>query len=55
MLRAALVLLGIALLAALFGFGGVAGIAAGGAELLLMLFVVVLVIGAIFGFARNAA
>jgi len=50
----ALVLIVIAILAALFGFGGVAGTAMSGAHLLIWLAVIVVVIGLVFAFMRRA-
>ena len=50
----ALVLIVIAILAALFGFGGVAGTAMSGAHLLIWLAVIVVVVGLIFAFMRRA-
>ena len=55
MLHWALTFFAIALLAALLGFGGVAGTAAGIGKLLLQVFCVLLVIGLIFGFSRRTA
>lgn len=49
----ALVLIGIALIAALFGFGGVASTAMGGAHLLIWVAVVILVIGIAFAIMRR--
>jgi uncharacterized membrane protein YtjA (UPF0391 family) len=54
MLQMALGLFVIALIAAFFGFGGLAGLAAGGAQLLLFGFLVLIVVGLLFGtFTRN--
>jgi uncharacterized membrane protein YtjA (UPF0391 family) len=50
----ALVLIVIALVAALFGFGGVASTALGGAHLLIWLAVVVVVVGVVFALIRRA-
>ncbi len=50
----ALVLIVIAVVAALFGFGGVAGTAMSGANLLIWLAVIVVVVGLIFAFMRRA-
>ncbi|MDE3174886.1 MAG: DUF1328 domain-containing protein [Pseudomonadota bacterium] len=50
----ALVLIVVALIAALFGFGGVASTAMGGAHLLIWLAVIVIVIGVIFALMRRA-
>jgi uncharacterized membrane protein YtjA (UPF0391 family) len=50
----ALVLIVIAIVAALFGFGGVSGAAMGGAHLLIWLAVIVVVVGLIFAFMRRA-
>ncbi|MEM9955590.1 MAG: DUF1328 domain-containing protein [Chloroflexota bacterium] len=49
MFRLALAFLVIALIAAFFGFGGIAGLAASGAELLFVVGLIVLVLGLIFG------
>ena len=50
----ALVLIVIALVAALFGFGGVASTAMGGAHLLIWLAVVVVIVGVVFALLRRA-
>jgi uncharacterized membrane protein YtjA (UPF0391 family) len=50
----ALVLIVVALLAALFGFGGVASTAMGGAHLLIWVAVIVLIVGVVFAFMRRA-
>jgi uncharacterized membrane protein YtjA (UPF0391 family) len=50
----ALVLIAIALVAALFGFGGVASTAMGGAHLLIWLAVVVVIVGVVFAIMRRA-
>jgi uncharacterized membrane protein YtjA (UPF0391 family) len=50
----ALVLIVIALVAALLGFGGVAGTAMSGAHLLIWLAVVIIIIGLVFAFIRRA-
>lgn len=50
----ALVLIVIALVAALLGFGGVASTAMGGAHLLIWVAVVVLIIGVVLAFIRRA-
>jgi uncharacterized membrane protein YtjA (UPF0391 family) len=50
----ALILIGIAIVAALFGFGGVASTAMGGAHLLIWVAVVLIIIGIIFAFIRRA-
>jgi uncharacterized membrane protein YtjA (UPF0391 family) len=50
----ALILIGIAIIAALFGFGGVASTAMGGAHLLIWVAVVLIIIGIIFAFIRRA-
>ena len=50
----AIVLIVVALLAALFGFGGVASTAMGGAHLLIWVAVIVLVVGLVFAFMRRA-
>jgi uncharacterized membrane protein YtjA (UPF0391 family) len=49
MLRYALIFFVIALVAAMFGFGGVAGMSADIGKTLLTLFVVLLVVGLLFG------
>ena len=53
MLRVALGLFVIALIAAFFGFGGVAGLAAGGAQLFFFGFIVLAVLGLLFGVVRS--
>ena len=50
----ALVLIVIALVAALLGFGGLASTAMGGAHLLIWVAVVVLIIGVVFAFVRRS-
>jgi uncharacterized membrane protein YtjA (UPF0391 family) len=50
----ALVLIVIALVAALFGFGGLASTAMGGAHLLIWVAVVIVVVGVVFAFMRRA-
>jgi uncharacterized membrane protein YtjA (UPF0391 family) len=50
----ALVLIVIALVATLFGFGGVASTAMGGAHLLIWLAVVIVVVGVVFALIRRA-
>jgi uncharacterized membrane protein YtjA (UPF0391 family) len=50
----ALVLIVIAILAALFGFGGVSATAMSGAHLLIWVAVIVVVIGLVFAFMRRA-
>jgi uncharacterized membrane protein YtjA (UPF0391 family) len=50
----ALVLIVIALVAALLGFGGVAGTAMSGAHMLLWVAVVIVVVGVVFAFIRRA-
>jgi len=50
----ALVLIVVALLAALFGFGGVASTAMGGAHLLIWVAVIIIVVGVVFAFLRRA-
>jgi len=50
----ALVLIAVALVAALLGFGGVASTAMGGAHLLIWVAVVVIIIGVVFAFIRRA-
>jgi uncharacterized membrane protein YtjA (UPF0391 family) len=54
MLRWALILLVVALVAALLGFGGIASGAAGIAKLLFVLFLVVFVISLVMGLVRRA-
>lgn len=49
MLQAAIIFLVIALAAALFGFGGIAGAAAGIAQILFWVFLVLFVLTLIFG------
>lgn len=49
MLRIALGLFVVALIAAFFGFGGVSGIAMGGAELFFVGFIILAVLGLLFG------
>jgi uncharacterized membrane protein YtjA (UPF0391 family) len=49
----AIVLIVVALVAALLGFGGVASTAMGGAHMLIWVAVVVLIIGLVFGFMRR--
>jgi uncharacterized membrane protein YtjA (UPF0391 family) len=51
----AIVLIVVALVAALLGFGGVSATAMGGAHLLIWLAVVVLIIGVVFAFIRRAS
>lgn len=53
MLRLALLFLVIALVAALFGFGGIAAGAASIAKILFWVFLVVFLISLIFGFGRR--
>ena len=50
----ALVLIVVALLAALFGFGGVASTAMGGAHLLIWVAVIVIIVGVVFAVMRRA-
>jgi uncharacterized membrane protein YtjA (UPF0391 family) len=50
----ALVLIVIALVAALLGFGGVAGTAMSGAHLLIWLAVVIVIVGVVFALIRRA-
>jgi uncharacterized membrane protein YtjA (UPF0391 family) len=50
----ALALIVMALVAALFGFGGVASTAMGGAHLLIWLAVIVIIIGLVLAFVRRA-
>ncbi len=54
MLNYALVFLVVALIAAVFGFGGVAIAAAGIAKLLFFLFVVLFLVSLVMGLARRA-
>ena len=49
----AIVLIVVALVAALLGFGGVASTAMGGAHMLIWVAVVVLVVGLVFGLMRR--
>ncbi|MDB5544950.1 MAG: rane protein [Hyphomicrobiales bacterium] len=53
LLHWALVFLVVALVAALFGFGGVAGTAMEGARILFWVALVLLVVSMVFGFARR--
>jgi uncharacterized membrane protein YtjA (UPF0391 family) len=53
LLHWALVFLVVALVAALFGFGGVAGTAMEGARILFWVAVVLLLVSLVFGFARR--
>ncbi len=53
MLQLALTFLVIALIAAAFGFGGIAGAAAGFAQILFFLFLVLFVVALIFGHVRT--
>jgi uncharacterized membrane protein YtjA (UPF0391 family) len=55
LLHWAIVFLVIAIVAAFFGFGGVAGTAAGGAQLLFYAAIALLVIGAVVGLLRRRA
>ena len=48
-----LIRIGIALLAALFGFGGVASTAMGGAHMLIWVAVIIVVVGILFGVMRR--
>ena len=50
----ALVLIAVALVAALLGFGGVASTAMGGAHLLIWVAVVIIVLGVVFALIRRA-
>ncbi len=50
----ALVLIVVAIVAALLGFGGVASTAMGGAHMLIWVAVIVIVIGVIFALVRRA-
>jgi uncharacterized membrane protein YtjA (UPF0391 family) len=49
----AIVLIVVALVAALLGFGGVASTAMGGAHMLIWVAVVVLIVGLVFGLMRR--
>ncbi|MGB7340190.1 MAG: DUF1328 domain-containing protein [Phototrophicaceae bacterium] len=49
MFRYAMIFLVIALIAALFGFGGLAGLAASGAQLFFFIGLIVVVLGLVFG------
>jgi uncharacterized membrane protein YtjA (UPF0391 family) len=53
LLHWALVFLVVALVAALFGFGGVAGTAMEGARILFWVALVLLLVSVVFGFARR--
>lgn len=53
MLRYALIFLGIAIVAAVFGFGGIAGAAAGIAQILFWIFLVVFIAALVMNFARG--
>jgi uncharacterized membrane protein YtjA (UPF0391 family) len=50
----AIVFLVVAIVAALFGFGGVAGVAVEGARLLFWIAIVLLVVSLVFGVIRRA-
>jgi uncharacterized membrane protein YtjA (UPF0391 family) len=50
----ALVLIVVALIAALFGFGGVASTAMGGAHLLIWVAVIIVIVGVVFAVMRRA-
>lgn len=52
MLRAAAILVVVALLLAIFGFGGAAGVAFEGAELFFVGFIILAVVGLLFGGIR---
>ena len=54
MLKWALIFLAVALIAALFGFGGIASSAAGIAKLLFVVFLVVFVVSLVIGLVRRA-
>lgn len=54
MLKWALIFLAVALIAALFGFGGITTSAAGIAKLLFVLFLVVFVVSLVLGLVRRA-
>lgn len=54
MLHYAIVFLVVALIAALFGFGGVAGTAMEGARILFWVAIILFVVSAIVGFLRRA-
>jgi uncharacterized membrane protein YtjA (UPF0391 family) len=53
MIDAILTLLGIALIAALLGFGGVASVAAGGAQLIFVIAIAVFVLAVLGHFVRT--
>jgi uncharacterized membrane protein YtjA (UPF0391 family) len=53
MLGWALIFLVIAIIAAIFGFGGIAGTAAGIAQVLFYIFIAIFVISLLFGLARG--
>jgi uncharacterized membrane protein YtjA (UPF0391 family) len=53
MLRAAILFLVIALVAALFGFGGVAGVSMDAARILFFVFIVLAVLAFLGGFVRR--
>jgi uncharacterized membrane protein YtjA (UPF0391 family) len=55
LLHWAVVFLVVAIVAALFGFGGVAGTAMGGAQLLFWAAIILFVVSAIIGFARRGS
>ena len=54
MLRYAIIFLAVALVAALFGFGGIAGAAAGIAEILFYIFIVLFLGSLLLNFLRRA-
>lgn len=53
MLRYALIFLGIAIVAAIFGFGGIAGASAGIAKVFAFVFIVLFIISLVFGGFRS--
>ncbi len=54
LLHWAIIFLVVALIAALFGFGGVAGVAMEGARTLFWVAVVLMIVAAVLGFIRRA-
>ena len=55
MLNLVLTLLGVALIAAILGFGGIAGAALGIGQIVLVVAIVLFVIAALFGLLRRGA
>jgi uncharacterized membrane protein YtjA (UPF0391 family) len=55
MLRWALIFLVVAIVAALFGFGGIASAAGGIAQILFYIFLILFVISLVFGLVRGRA